>query len=103
MRVKLPSLTSGLEETRSEATEGVDNPITAHRSPLLRSGQDQDTGNLRPGHPLLDRLPQAVHSKPGSNGKVNDNEDEDDDGDEKRKTASKQNLRLRENRITTES
>ena len=24
MRVKLPSLTSGLEETRSEATEGVD-------------------------------------------------------------------------------
>ena len=35
MRVKLPSLTPGLEETRSEAPEGVDKTVPFSVSPLL--------------------------------------------------------------------
>ena len=46
MRVKLPSLTSGLEETRSEATEGVDNPLTAHPYSVLDKTKIQETFGL---------------------------------------------------------
>ena len=46
MRVKLPSLTSGLEETRSEATEGVDNPLTALSYSVLDKTKIQETFDL---------------------------------------------------------
>lgn len=39
-------------------------PLAREASLLLRPGQDKDTGSLPSGHPLLDRLPQAVHRKP---------------------------------------
>ena len=45
-------------------------PLAREASILFRPGQDKDTGSLPSGHPLLDRLPQAVHRKPNSNGKV---------------------------------
>ena len=46
MRVKLPSSTSGLEETRSEATEGVDNPLTAPPYSVLDKTKIEETFGL---------------------------------------------------------
>ena len=61
MRVKLPSLTPGLEETRSEATEGRDKNDNDNENEDNNEDEDEDENS----HPLCPPETGATSAKRG--------------------------------------